>query len=70
MSLKQLHFISKLIFEKAAYEDKILTNYKVKNLTELSMQQASDLIEKLRRMPLQEHPVNELCLHTTPPKEL
>jgi hypothetical protein len=60
MSPKQFQFITKLIFSKAANENKILEKYQIKKIEMLSWQQASDLIEKLKGMPLQEHANNEL----------
>ena len=62
-SPKQLNFISKLIFEKAAYEQKILTYFNIISLENLSSTQASELIDMLMKMESQEHITNELCIH-------
>ena len=60
MSLKQIKFISKLIFSKAADENKILKKYQINHLESLTASQASDCIDNLMKMPLQEHSFWEL----------
>ena len=55
MSGKQRNLLTKLIFSKAANESKILTKYQVTSIDNLSKAQASDCIDLLMQMPLQEH---------------
>lgn len=68
-SQKQLSFISRLIFQKAAREDKILTYFNISALENISKVQAKELIDMLLQLPNQEHIENELCLHSKPPKD-
>ncbi len=55
MSHKQRNLLTKLIFSRAADEDKILNKYQVTSIDNLSKTQASDCIYLLMKMNLQEH---------------